>query len=226
MIKQKFKRVFLALDTNKLSSAIKIINLLKKDLAGIKVGKELFSYFGPEIIKKFKKFKLPIFLDLKFHDIPTTVYRAVKAINIIKPNYLSIHSLGGNQMIRAAVKGTKYTKILAVSLLSHHEQNSLKEIGIKDSVKNEIKKLINNALKNNVHGLILAPKDLEILKQIKKKKIEIFVPGIRPKKIKKNEHKRSLGHLDAIKRGANYIIVGRPITKSKNPKNEKIRKRR
>ena len=65
----------------------------------------------------------------------------------------------------------------------------------------------------------MAPKDLEILKQIKKKKkIEIFVPGIRPKKIKKNEHKRSLGHLDAIKRGANYIIVGRPITKSKNPK--------
>ena len=66
MIKQKFKRVFLALDTNKFSSAIKIINLLKRDLAGIKVGKELFSYFGPKVIKKFKKFKLPIFLDLKF----------------------------------------------------------------------------------------------------------------------------------------------------------------
>ena len=219
MIKQKFKRVFLALDTNKLSSAIKIINLLKRDLAGIKIGKELFSYFGPEIIKKFKKFKLPIFLDLKFHDIPTTVYRAVKAINIIKPNYLSIHSLGGNQMIRAAVKGTKYTKILAVSLLSHHDQNSLKEIGIKDSVKNEIKKLINNALKNNVHGLILAPKDLEILNDIvKKKNIEIFVPGIRPKRVKKDEHKRSMDPLTAIKKGATYIIIGRPITKSKNPK--------
>ena len=121
-------------------------------------------------------------------------------------------------MISAAVKASRGIKILSVSLLSHHEQKSINEIGIKNSLKNEIKKLINNALKNNVHGLILAPKDLEILKQIKKKKIEIFVPGIRPKKIKKNEHKRSLGHLDAIKRGANYIIVGRPITKSKNPK--------
>ena len=157
MIKQKFKKVFLALDTNKLNSAIKIVNLLKNDLAGIKIGKELFSCFGPEIIKKFKKFNLPIFLDLKFHDIPTTVYRTVKTINLIKPNYLSIHSLGGNDMISAAVKASRGIKILSVSLLSHHEQKSINEIGIKNSLKNEIKKLINNALKNNVHGLILAP---------------------------------------------------------------------
>ena len=218
MLKQKFKRVFLALDTNKLSSAIKTVAFLKNDLAGIKIGKELFSYFGPEIIRKLKKFKLPIFLDLKFHDIPTTVYRAVKAINIIKPDYLSIHGLGGNKMIDAAVRGSKYTKILAVSLLSHHDQKSLREIGITGSFKNEIQKLINNALKNNVHGLILAPKDLEILTKNKKKKIKIFVPGIRSKKNKKDEHTRSLSPLSAIKKGATYIIIGRPITKSKNPK--------
>ena len=218
MLKQKFKRVFLALDTNKLSSAIKTVAFLKNDLAGIKIGKELFSYFGPEIIRKLKKFKLPIFLDLKFHDIPTTVYRAVKAINIIKPDYLSIHGLGGNKMIGAAVRGSKYTKILAVSLLSHHDQKSLREIGITGSFKNEIQKLINNALKNNVHGLILAPKDLEILTKNIKKKIEIFVPGIRSKKNKKDEHTRSLSPLSAIKKGATYIIIGRPITKSKNPK--------
>ena len=218
MLKQKFKRVFLALDTNKLSSAIKTVAFLKNDLAGIKIGKELFSYFGPEIIRKLKKFKLPIFLDLKFHDIPTTVYRAVKAINIIKPDYLSIHGLGGNKMIGAAVRGSKYTKILAVSLLSHHDQKSLREIGITGSFKNEIQKLINNALKNNVHGLILAPKDLAILTKNIKKKIEIFVPGIRSKKNKKDEHTRSLSPLSAIKKGATYIIIGRPITKSKNPK--------
>ena len=218
MLKQKFKRVFLALDTNKLSSAIKTVAFLKNDLAGIKIGKELFSYFGPEIIRKLKKFKLPIFLDLKFHDIPTTVYRAVKAINIIKPDYLSIHGLGGNKMIGAAVRGSKYTKILAVSLLSHHDQKSLREIGITGSFKNEIQKLIINALKNNVHGLILAPKDLEILTKNIKKKIEIFVPGIRSKKNKKDEHTRSLSPLSAIKKGATYIIIGRPITKSKNPK--------
>jgi orotidine-5'-phosphate decarboxylase len=218
LLKQKFKRVFLALDTNKLNEAIKITSLLYKDLAGIKIGKEMFSSYGPEIIKKFKKFKLPIFLDLKFHDIPTTVYKAVKAINLFKPNYLSIHSLGGDEMIQAAVKGSKYTKILSVQLLSHLDKSSIEKIGISISLKSEIKKLINIALKNNVHGLILAPKDLEIISKLKKNNIEIFVPGIRSKQNKKDEHKRFLDPTTAIKKGATYIIIGRPITKSKNPK--------
>ena len=218
MLKQKFKRVFLALDTNKLNEAIKITSLLYKALAGIKIGKEMFSSYGPEIIKKFKKFKLPIFLDLKFHDIPTTVYKAVKAINLFKPNYLSIHSLGGDEMIKAAVKGSKYTKILSVQLLSHLDKSSIEKIGISISLKSEIKKLINIALKNNVHGLILAPKDLEIISKLKKNNIEIFVPGIRSKQNKKDEHKRFLDPTTAIKKGATYIIIGRPITKSKNPK--------
>ena len=101
MSEKKFKRVFLALDTNNIQSAEKLVKLLKNDLAGLKIGKELFSYYGPNLIKKFKKYKLPIFLDLKFHDIPNTVYNAVKAINSLKVNYLSIHSMGGNEMIKA-----------------------------------------------------------------------------------------------------------------------------
>ena len=217
MSKKKFKRVFLALDTKNIKIAENLVKLLKNDLAGLKIGKELFSYCGPCIIKKFKKYKLPIFLDLKFHDIPTTVYNSVKALNSLNVNYLSIHSLGGNDMIKSAVKASSFTKILTVSLLSHHNQKSIKEIGIKQSIQNEIKKLILNALKNNVFGLILAPQDLEIVKKIRKK-IIIFVPGIRPKKNKKDEHKRSLDPLSAIKKGATYIIIGRPITKSKNPK--------
>jgi len=215
--KKKFKRVFLALDTKNIKIAENLVKLLKNDLAGLKIGKELFSYCGPCIIKKFKKYKLPIFLDLKFHDIPTTVYNSVKALNSLNVNYLSIHSLGGNDMIKSAVKASNFTKILAVSLLSHHDQKSINEIGINQPIQNEIKKLILNALKNNVFGLILAPQDLEIVKKIRKK-IIIFVPGIRPKKNKKDEHKRSLDPLSAIKKGATYIIIGRPITKSKNPK--------
>ncbi len=217
MSEKKFKRVFLALDTNNIKSAEKLVKLLKNELAGLKIGKELFSYYGPNLIKKFKKYKLPIFLDLKFHDIPTTVYKAVKAVNSLKVNYLSIHSLGGNNMINAATKASNFTKILSVSLLSHHDQKSINDIGIKQPIQNQIKKLILNALKNNVFGLILAPKDLDIARKIKKK-IIIFVPGIREKKKGKDEHKRSLDPLSAIKKGATYIIIGRPITKSKNPK--------
>ena len=217
MSEKKFKRVFLALDTNNIKSAEKLVKLLKNELAGLKIGKELFSYYGPNLIKKFKKYKLPIFLDLKFHDIPTTIYKAVKAVNSLKVNYLSIHSLGGNNMINAATKASNFTKILSVSLLSHHDQKSINDIGIKQPIQNQIKKLILNALKNNVFGLILAPKDLDIARKIKKK-IIIFVPGIREKKKGKDEHKRYLDPLSAIKKGATYIIIGRPITKSKNPK--------
>ena len=217
MSEKKFKRVFLALDTNNIKSAEKLVKLLKNELAGLKIGKELFSYYGPNLIKKFKKYKLPIFLDLKFHDIPTTVYKAVKAVNSLKVNYLSIHSLGGNNMINAATKASNFTKILSVSLLSHHDQKSINDIGIKQPIQNQIKKLILNALKNNVFGLIIAPKDLDIARKIKKK-IIIFVPGIRGKKKIKDENKRSLDPLTAIKKGATYIIIGRPITKSKNPK--------
>jgi len=168
LLKKKFKRVFLALDTNNIKTAESLIKLLKNDLAGLKIGKELFSNYGPNIIKKFKKYKLPIFLDLKFHDIPTTVYKAVKVIDSLKVNYLSIHGLGGSSMIKAATKASNFTKILTVSLLSHHDQKSINEIGIKQSIQNEIKKLVLNALKNNTSGLILAPKDLEITKKIKK----------------------------------------------------------
>ena len=120
-------------------------------------------------------------------------------------------------MINAATKASNFTKILSVSLLSHHDQKSINDIGIKQPIQNQIKKLILNALKNNVFGLILAPKDLDIARKIKKK-IIIFVPGIRGKKNRKDEHKRSLYPLTAIKKGATYIIIGRPITKSKNPK--------
>ena len=169
MLQKKFKRVFLALDTNNIRSAENLVKLLKNDLAGLKIGKELFSYYGPNLIKKFKKYKLPIFLDLKFHDIPTTVYKAVKVVDSLKVNYLSIHSLGGNNMINAATKASNFTKILSVSLLSHHDQKSINDIGIKQPIQNQIKKLILNALKNNVFGLILAPKDLDIARKIKKK---------------------------------------------------------
>ena len=213
----KFKRVFLALDTDNIKSAENLVKILKNDLAGIKIGKELFSYYGPLIVKKLKRFNLPIFLDLKFHDIPTTVFKSVKAINLLKVNYLSIHSLGGKDMIKAATKASKFTKILSVSLLSHHNESSIAEIGIKQTLKNQIKRLINIGIRSDISGLILAPQDLALTKGLKKKYL-IFVPGIRTKNNKKDEHKRSLDPLTAIKKGATYIIIGRPIIKSKNPK--------
>ena len=210
------EKIIVAIDTIDTGEALRLVKTIP-DAGALKLGLEYFCFNGPEGIKLISKTGAKIFLDLKFHDIPTTVHKAVKAINSLKVNYLSIHSLGGNDMIKSAVKASSFTKILTVSLLSHHNQKSIKEIGIEQPIRNRIKKLILNALRNNVFGLILAPQDLGIIKKIKKK-ITIFVPGIRLKQNKKDEHKRSLDPLSAIKKGATYIIIGRPITKSKNPK--------
>ena len=208
--------LIIALDV-KWAEALDIAKSLDPQICKLKIGSQLFTSVGPESVRKLSYLGFDIFLDLKFHDLPTTVYKAVKVVNSLKVNYLSIHSLGGNNMINAATKASNFTKILSVSLLSHHDQKSINDIGIKQPIQNQIKKLILNALKNNVFGLILAPKDLDIARKIKKK-IIIFVPGIRGKKNRKDEHKRSLDPLTAIKKGATYIIIGRPITKSKNPK--------
>ena len=214
MSEKKFKRVFLALDTNNIKSAENYIKLLKNDLAGIKIGKELFSYYGPYVIKKFKKYKLPIFLDLKFHDIPTTVYKSVKAINKLKVNYLSVHSLGGGDMIKAATNASNFTKILTVSILSHHDQKSLKEIGINHSIKLQIKKLINNSLKNNTSGLILAPQDLVLINKINvtdvlySSEVEKYVSKISSFK---NVREMMVKKQRDIVKNSSCVVVGRDI---------------
>ena len=123
--------LIVALDTD-YRSAINIAKQLDPKDCRLKIGSALFTSHGPKIIEKLIILDFEIFLDLKFHDIPTTVYKAVKAINSLKVNYLSIHSLGGNNMINAATKASNFTKILSVSLLSHHDQKSINEIGIKE----------------------------------------------------------------------------------------------
>ena len=218
MSKKNFKRVFLALDTNNIKSAENLVKLLKNDLAGLKIGKELFSYYGPDIIKKFKKYKLPIFLDLKFHDIPTTVYKACVEAYKLGIWMLNIHLLGGKPMIDAAINAKNEVnpnaKLIGVTLLTSHSSEDLDYIG-NEKRSDVVNKLSMIANELGLDGIVCSANDIKDIKS-EYKNLDFVTPGIRLDKTS-NDHSITCTPEEAINLGSTYLVIGRPITESKDP---------
>ena len=208
------KNIFLALDFNSLDKALDITNQTKEYLAGIKIGLELYSTIGLEGIKKFEKFKLPIFLDTKIFDIPNQVFKTIKVISKIKTiKYFTIHSLGSLEMLQAAQKAANGTNLefLAVSVLTSWDKKDLERIGITSEVKDQVKLLINLACQAKLSGVIASAQDISIARKISKE-IKIFCPGIRADQ-KNQDQKRTLSYkeFNAIADDRCYAVIGRPI---------------
>ena len=208
------KNIFLALDFNSLDKALDITNQTKEYLAGIKIGLELYSTIGLEGIKKFAKFKLPIFLDTKIFDIPNQVFKTIKVIsrlNTIK--YFTIHSLGSLEMLKAAHKAAAGTNLefLAVSLLTSWDKKDLEQIGITSEVKEQVKLLINLACQAKLSGVIASAQDIALVRKVSKE-IKIFCPGIRGNQ-NMQDQKRTLSYkeFNSIADDKCYAVIGRPI---------------
>ena len=145
------KNIFVALDFNSLEKALDVARKLKDHVAGIKIGTELYAVCGNEGLKKFKDLGLEIFLDLKLHDIPNQVKKTVTAINILKSvNYLTIHTSGNYEMLKAAQENSSEIELLGVTVLT--SESNLESIGVKNSVKDQIKLLVNLAIKAKLSG--------------------------------------------------------------------------
>ncbi|MBN8827462.1 MAG: orotidine-5'-phosphate decarboxylase [Sphingobacteriia bacterium] len=219
--------VLLALDNLNDEQVIEAVNNLHQDLGGIKLGLEFWNGYGALKVKEInEKFNLPLFLDLKFHDIPNTVAKALDYALNVKPFLTTIHAQGGAEMIKAAVNIAKEkeaktsfkTNILAVTILTSMQENDLIEIGYNGNVQDIVMKLTETAIKNGADGVVCSPREIEIIREKFGKDILIVTPGIRPVGSESNDQKRTLTPKEALEKGCNYMVIGRPILANENPK--------
>jgi orotidine-5'-phosphate decarboxylase len=214
----KKQPIFVAVDTNNYKRANEIINITKNYIYGVKFGLEFFcSKGGREALRKLKNKnkKIKIFLDIKLLDIPNTVYKAIKSLKDISPDYLTIHASGGLEMMRAAKKAQSETnkkmKILAVTILTSLTNKDLKKMGSNTPIRAQVQKLAQTARLAKIHGIVCSAHEITKVKKVSKN-FEIIVPGIRISN-KVQDQKRVMSPKQALKLGATHLVIGRDITK-------------
>ncbi len=219
-------KIIVAVDTIDANQALELTKTIP-DVAAIKLGLEYFCFNGPEGIKIISKTGAKIFLDLKFHDIPNTVAGAIKAILHLQPFMITVHLSGGYDMlIRANEIVTEYCIknsikkpiILGVSVLTSLDEKDFISLGIKGKVQEQVIRLAKLAKNTGLDGLVSSAKELKIIKKEIGQNLLLVTPGIRPADGQINDQKRIVTPSQAINDGANFLVIGRPITAAKDPK--------
>lgn len=215
----KFKKIIIALDSDNLKKTIKIVKELKNYAFAFKIGYQFFYKFGVKGYMLIKNENVKIFLDLKLHDIPNTVKKGIEAIQELKPYFLTVHISGGDGMLRAANLSKKNIKILGVSVLTSLDSKQTKKIYNDKDVGKIVSNFTKHALQRKIDGIVCSPKEISKIKKKSKDKLLIITPGIRPKNFNtsSDDQVRTMTPKEAIKAGADYLVIGRPITESKNP---------
>ena len=212
------KNIFVALDCNSLEKAIDLAKNLRDQIAGVKIGTELYAICGPDGLKKFKELGVEIFLDLKLGpEIPNQVKKTVAALESLKCiKYLTIHLSGDYEMLKAAQESAGSIELLGVTILT--SQSDLQNIGIKNSVKDQVKLLVDLAIKSKISGVIASPQDFELVRSLSKD-LKIFCPGIRGDEERKHDQKRvmSYSEFSKIVDKKCFAVIGRPIYENGDP---------
>ena len=203
------KRLIIALDFKNIEEMSLFISNLDPQKCIVKVGLQLFVSEGPKVLDFLSQRGFEIFLDLKLHDIPNTVRKSVEEISQYNVKFTTIHLQGGQEMIQAANEAKGDTKILGVSLLTSLDDADTRELYNND-FKKQFNNLINLATKTKVDGIVCSPQELELIKDSSFIKV---VPGIRNQKLS-DDQKRVMTSSEAYSNGANYVVVGRPITQA------------
>jgi orotidine-5'-phosphate decarboxylase len=216
------ERIFVALDTTELSFALELADRLRGLVGGVKLGHEFFTARGPEGVRRVAETGLPVFLDLKFHDIPTTVARAVAAALPLRPCMLNVHGSGGAAMMRAAaeaaaVAGNERPLVLAVTVLTSLAAADLAATGIGGTVRAQATRLALLAKASGLDGVVCAAADIMALRGAAGGAFKLVVPGVRPEWATADDHKRVLTPGDAVALGADQLVIGRPIVAAPRP---------
>lgn len=214
-------KIIVALDYADAASALKLVNQLDPTLCKLKVGKELFTAAGPQLVEALIAKSFSVFLDLKFHDIPNTVAKACEAASNLGVWMLNVHASGGSDMMQAALEGVNKSQhkpyLIAVTVLTSMNQNNLEQIGINNSVENQVLNLAKLTYTSGLHGVVCSALEAKLLKQHLPHDFLLVTPGIRPASANKDDQTRILTPTQALLAGANYLVIGRPITQANSP---------
>src|SRR6266536_509697 len=219
--------IIVALDVQTAETALELVDQLASVVGAFKVGKELFVGAGPEVVRQLRARGASVFLDLKFHDIPNTVARAVAAAAELDVQMLTIHASGGSEMLRAAERAAQETStrlgripplVLGVTILTSLDSNELAEIGMNANVGHQVERLASLAVRAGLRGLVCSPLEVAGLRSMIPAEIQLVTPGIRPADQKRDDQKRSLSPPEALAAGADWLVIGRPICAAENPR--------
>lgn len=212
--------IICAIDTTDVAKAKNLVQSVKGSVGAIKLGLEFFTANGADGVNSVTG-DIPLFLDLKFHDIPNTVAGAVRATAGINAFMLTIHTSGGKAMMQAAAEAAKSLPkkpmIIGVTVLTSLDGFDLESIGMQNDVKYQASKLAELALDSGLDGVVCSPHEIETLRQQCGKDFKLVVPGIRPEGSASGDQKRVMTPKEAIEKGADYLVIGRPITEAKDP---------
>ena len=213
--------IIVALDMGP-KSALELVNELDPNECKVKVGSQLFTSGGPEIIKKLKDSGFDIFLDLKFHDIPNTVKKAIEASIELGVWMLNVHALGSKEMLRTASQVIKQSSIkpflIGVTVLTSLDDKSLKLVGFNKFVEDQVLLLAELCKQEGLDGVVCSPKEVGILRKKLGNDFLLVTPGIRSNEMNKRDQKRTSSVELALQNGANYVVIGREITLDADPK--------
>jgi orotidine-5'-phosphate decarboxylase len=213
------ERIIVALDLPTTETAIRFVRDLGSPTGFFKIGLQLFTAAGPDIVRAVRDMGGRIFLDLKLHDIPNTVGRAVESASSLGVEMLTIHLSGGRTMIEAAARATPPGMLLlGVTVLTSVDEAGLRETGVGSPIENQVLRLAQLGVESGIGGVVASPLEISPLRRAHGSNLKIVTPGIRPRGAATADQKRTLTPAEALRAGADFLVIGRPITAASDPR--------
>ncbi|MGF1742100.1 orotidine-5'-phosphate decarboxylase [Vibrio profundum] len=216
------QKVIVALDYDNITDALTFVDKVDPQSCRLKVGKEMFTLFGPDFVRDLHKRGFSVFLDLKFHDIPNTCAKAVRAAAELGVWMTNVHASGGERMMTAARDilqpyGADRPLLIGVTVLTSMEHSDLSGIGINSDPQEHVLKLARLTQQSGLDGVVCSAREAQMLKQNLGSEFQLVTPGIRPSGSDAVDQKRIMTPVEAMSAGSDYLVIGRPITQADNP---------
>ena len=219
------EKIIVALDVPNLAAAVSLVEDLGETITWVKIGLQLFTAEGPPVVQAMRTRGLKVFLDLKFHDIPHTALEAVRSAIALGAGMATIHLSGGSHMVRSAVEASQNSPllVLGVTVLTSMDDDQLNEIGVGRTTEEQVLELVALGRRCGLRGVVCSPLEVAALRSKFGNSLTIVTPGVRPSDASIDDQRRVMTPADALGAGADYLVIGRPITAAASPRAAAVR---